>query len=131
MSAADTSKNVFQGAFSEEFRKDTITMFCSTGVKEGEMLESASPSDPLFWMIHPVLDRLLVVSHAQFATAPWHLNIVSFRRNALPSLRLLVSETTRQFPLSRMSHGSTIQPTPRFHLLLKFSESRTLKQRYL
>lgn len=33
-------------------------MFCSAGVKEGEMLESASPSDPFFWMIHPILDRM-------------------------------------------------------------------------
>lgn len=57
--ASDTSKTIFQNVFSEEFRKDAITMFCSTGVKEGEMLESASPGDPLFWMIHPVLDRML------------------------------------------------------------------------
>jgi hypothetical protein len=26
-------------------RKDAITMFCSAGVKEGEMLESASPGE--------------------------------------------------------------------------------------
>jgi len=49
-----------QALASKEMRKDLITTFCSAGVKEGEMLESASPSDPLFWMIHPLLDRMLV-----------------------------------------------------------------------
>ena len=32
----------------------------AAGVKEGEQLESASPLDPIFWMIHPILDRLLM-----------------------------------------------------------------------
>jgi len=70
--ASDTSATIFQTLFSEEARKDAITMFCSAGVKEGEMLESASPGDPLFWMIHPVLDRMITakrlagVSHLTF-----------------------------------------------------------------
>jgi len=43
MYSSDSAQTIFQTVFSEEFRKDAITMFCSAGVKEGEMLESASP----------------------------------------------------------------------------------------
>lgn len=43
-----------------EFRKALVTTFCSAGVVEGEMLESASPIDITFWMIHPIIDRLVM-----------------------------------------------------------------------
>ena len=43
MYSSDSAQTIFQTVFSEEFRKDAITMFCSTGVKEGDMIESASP----------------------------------------------------------------------------------------
>jgi hypothetical protein len=55
-----TSKTLLQTTLSESVRKELVTTMCTSGVKEGEMLESASPLDPLFWMIHPVLDRLHV-----------------------------------------------------------------------
>jgi hypothetical protein len=58
--SSDTSRTIFNAVVPEHLRKDIVTMFCSAGVKEGEMLESASPQDPLFWMIHPVIDRMLV-----------------------------------------------------------------------
>jgi hypothetical protein len=59
MYASNTSKMMFQSTVPEEIRKDMVTTICSAGVKEGEQLESASPLDPIFWMIHPILDRLL------------------------------------------------------------------------
>jgi len=54
MYASATPELIFTNLASEDFRKDLVTTMCTTGVKEGEMLESASPADPLFWMIHPV-----------------------------------------------------------------------------
>ena len=50
---------IAQTALPEETRRDLVTTFCSASVKEGDQLESASPTDIVFWMIHPVLDRLL------------------------------------------------------------------------
>jgi hypothetical protein len=75
--AQDTPKTIVQTLASEEMRKDMVTMFCSAGVKEGEMLESASPSDPMFWMIHPILDRMLV---AKRLAATANLKFGSFGR---------------------------------------------------
>lgn len=56
----DKTKWIAEAALSEEFRKDLVTTFCSAGVIEGEQLESASPMDIVFWMIHPILDKLVV-----------------------------------------------------------------------
>jgi len=56
----DKTQWISQTALSEDFRKDLVTTFCSAGVLEGEQLESASPMDIVFWMIHPILDKLLV-----------------------------------------------------------------------
>jgi hypothetical protein len=58
--ASGTSQALLQNTLSDEIREELVTTMCSSGVKEGEMLESASPLDPIFWMIHPVLDRLLI-----------------------------------------------------------------------
>lgn len=40
---SDTSQSLIQNTLSSDMRKDLVVSFCSTGVKEGEMLESASP----------------------------------------------------------------------------------------
>jgi hypothetical protein len=53
------TKWISQTALPVEFRKDLVKTVCSAGVLEGEQLESASPLDIIFWMIHPVLDRLV------------------------------------------------------------------------
>ena len=42
----------------ESVRKAVTTLMCTASVYEGEALESASPSDPIFFMIHPAIDRL-------------------------------------------------------------------------
>jgi hypothetical protein len=49
----------FKSTMPEELLKDIVFMFANTHVKEGEMLESASPADILFWIIHPAIERLL------------------------------------------------------------------------
>ena len=42
-----------------ELVKDLVTMIATVPVAEGDMLESASPADILFWVIHPTIERLL------------------------------------------------------------------------
>jgi hypothetical protein len=56
-----TKDNVayFDAVFPDEFMDDLITFVATTSVVEGDMIESASSADPLFWFIHPVLERLL------------------------------------------------------------------------
>jgi len=59
--ASDLTKQMFFAAVPEKIRKHLITDICSAGAKEGEQLESASPVDPVFWLIHPILDRMTQV----------------------------------------------------------------------
>ena len=50
---------MINGHFSFIIRSDMVTMLATSSIIEGEMIESSSPADPLFWMVHPVLERLL------------------------------------------------------------------------
>ena len=59
MFAGDTPRAIFDAVASEKLKKELVTMICSTGVKEGENVESACPADPVCWMIHPILDRMI------------------------------------------------------------------------
>lgn len=61
MFASDTPKAIFDAVVTPDLKKDIVTMMCSTFVKEGENVESASPADPVFWMIHPILDRMITL----------------------------------------------------------------------
>jgi hypothetical protein len=53
------SQQVFNKIFPEEFIIDMVYMLSTMSSIEGEMLESSSPIDILFWVIHPTLERLL------------------------------------------------------------------------
>ena len=53
------SQSVFNKIFPEEFIIDMVYMLSTMSSIEGEMLESSSPIDILFWVIHPTLERLL------------------------------------------------------------------------
>jgi hypothetical protein len=55
----DDNQVFFKAAFPDEFIADLVTMTATASVLEGEMVESASTADPLFWYIHPVIERLL------------------------------------------------------------------------
>mmetsp|Transcript_434 Transcript_434/g.617 ORF Transcript_434/g.617 Transcript_434/m.617 type:complete len:485 (-) Transcript_434:318-1772(-) len=58
---SDSARTILQNTLSDDIREDLITTMCSVGqVQEGEMLESGSPSDPLFFTIHPAIDRLTI-----------------------------------------------------------------------
>jgi len=49
----------FSAVFSDDFMKDVTELVTLNTVKEGEMLHSGSPADIMFWMIHPVIERML------------------------------------------------------------------------
>jgi hypothetical protein len=53
------SQMVFNKIFPEEFIIDMVYMLSTMSSIEGEMLESSSPIDILFWVIHPTIERLL------------------------------------------------------------------------
>jgi len=53
------SQQVFNKIFPEEFIIDMVYMLSTMSSIEGEMLESSSPIDILFWVIHPTIERLL------------------------------------------------------------------------
>jgi len=55
----DDNQAFFSAVFSDDFLKDTIELVSTSTVKEGEMLHSGSPADIMFWMIHPVIERML------------------------------------------------------------------------
>lgn len=72
----DKTKWIAQSALTEDFRKDLVKTFCSAGVIEGEQLESASPIDPVFWMIHPILDKLIMAK--RLASQPGGIRMGSY-----------------------------------------------------
>jgi hypothetical protein len=49
----------FTKTMPDEMIKDIVYMVATSSVVEGEMIESASTADIFFWMIHPVIERLL------------------------------------------------------------------------
>lgn len=76
----DKTKWISQSALPTEMRQDLVHTFCTAGVKEGEQLESASPMDIVFWMIHPVLDRL--VAAKRLASQPGGITMGSYGKVA-------------------------------------------------
>jgi len=53
------NRDFFNRTMPQELLKDMVTFLATSPVQEGEMVESASTADVLFWMIHPVIERLL------------------------------------------------------------------------
>ena len=54
-----SNQKYFNLTMNTSFMSELVTVLATSSVKEGEMLESASPADILFWLIHPVIERLL------------------------------------------------------------------------
>jgi len=44
----------------DEQKKILISSMCSAGTAIGDQLESASPADVVFWIMHPTVERLLL-----------------------------------------------------------------------
>jgi hypothetical protein len=56
---SDSNIEYFNLTFSTKFMEELTYTIATSSVKEGEMLEAASPADVVFWMIHTVIERLL------------------------------------------------------------------------
>ena len=55
----EPSRDLFRKLFTDDFITDLVQTISSSSVYEGEMIEAASPSDIVFWVIHPTIERLL------------------------------------------------------------------------
>ena len=53
------NRDFFTSVMPEEMLSDMTYWLSTASVQEGEMIESASTADPLFWLTHPVIERLL------------------------------------------------------------------------
>lgn len=58
LNSAD-NREFFNKTMPSEMLEDMTTFLATSSVLEGEMIESASPADIMFWIIHPVIERLL------------------------------------------------------------------------
>jgi hypothetical protein len=56
---SESNQNYFTSTMPEELLSDLTSFIATSSVLEGEMIESASTADPMFWMIHPVIERLV------------------------------------------------------------------------
>ena len=52
-------KAMFSTFFPQDFLQELTVMIATTTIQEGDMLESASPADVTFWLIHPTIERQL------------------------------------------------------------------------
>jgi hypothetical protein len=53
------NRDFFDAVFTEEMMEDMTYWLATASVQEGEMIESASTADPIFWISHPAIERLL------------------------------------------------------------------------
>lgn len=42
-----------------ELLEDMVNMIARNSLLHGDMIESSSPADIIFWLVHPALDRML------------------------------------------------------------------------
>lgn len=54
-----SNQDFFNKTMPQEMLEDLVRFIATSSVLEGEMIESASTADPLFWLIHPVIERLV------------------------------------------------------------------------
>ena len=65
---SEDNRSYFNNTMPQEMLEDLVYMIATASVKEGEMIESASTADPLFWMIHPAIERLLAAKRLSGVT---------------------------------------------------------------
>lgn len=53
-----TAGGKLETPFTDDERKDIVKIMCNAGTAIGDQLESASPSDIIFWPIHPTIERI-------------------------------------------------------------------------
>jgi len=65
---SESNRDYFNKTMPTELLKDLTTFLATSSVLEGEMIESASTADISFWMIHPVIERLLAAKRLPTVT---------------------------------------------------------------
>jgi Common central domain of tyrosinase len=55
----DLKRDMFNAMFPQEMLKDMVTFIATNNILHGDMIESSSPADIIFWLIHPGIDRML------------------------------------------------------------------------
>jgi len=72
---SEENRGYFSAVMSEDFLQEVTHMISTSSVKEGEMLHSGSPADIMFWIIHPVIERLLAAKRvdttSKMGTTPY------------------------------------------------------------
>jgi len=71
---AGGSKQI-KGSYTAEQKKQIVQTICEAGTAIGDQLESASPADLVFWILHPTVDRLHQwrLMHVPFTEEEWPL----------------------------------------------------------
>jgi hypothetical protein len=62
---SEENRGYFSAAFTTQFIEETTNLVTGSSVKEGEMLHSGSPADIMFWIIHPVIERMLAAKRVR------------------------------------------------------------------
>ncbi len=90
---SDTNKAyyVFTELWPKQMQKDFIHMVSEYPIREGDMLESASPADPLFWVIHPTIERVLQLKTQDYSDAP-----PDFTRGSLGNTQFSTWDRTKE-----------------------------------
>ena len=57
---ASTKQALFNAVMPAELLEDMVNMIAKNPLLHGDMIESSSPADIVFWLVHPALDRMLV-----------------------------------------------------------------------
>ena len=70
VSTTNSAYYVITELWPKEMLQDFINMVSDYPVYEGDMLESASPADPLFWVIHPTIERVLQLKLQDYSDVP-------------------------------------------------------------
>ena len=59
----------FNATWPQEMLEDMVKLVATSSVLEGEMIESASTADIIFWLVHPVIERLLSAKRLEGVSA--------------------------------------------------------------
>jgi hypothetical protein len=75
---SDPDRELFQDFFPDNALKELTYILTTAPVLEGEMLESASPADILFWVIHPAIERMFAAKRLPGVTDMGGLEFVKW-----------------------------------------------------
>jgi hypothetical protein len=65
----DEKRAIFDAVMPEELLEDMVTFMATSSVLHGDMIESSSPADIIFWLIHPSIERMLAAKRLPTVTA--------------------------------------------------------------